>query len=115
MDIENISWVRIWSNENVQGNRQCNFEVTGENVYGYQRFKRGEKQVRILQIQTRLLRFIPQPDNISKIDRALICQTSVSLDKSVKTRVDNKKPRKQLFSELEKLQEAGYRANEKKS
>ena len=75
----------------------------GRNKYGYYRFKRG------------FYGLSHSPTIFQKIDRALICQTPVSLDKSVETRVDNKKPRKKLFSELEKLQEAGYRANEKKS
>ena len=86
-------------------NRQCVFAITGGNFSGYYRFKKGFYG--LADIHT-----IFQ----EKIDRTLEYSTPAWLDDIiVVTRGDRTEHEKKLFDVLKKLQDAGYRASERKS
>ena len=85
--------------------RQCVFAKTGGNFSGYYRFKKG---------------FYGLADILTifqeKIDRTLEYSTPAWLDDIiVVTRGDRKEHEKKLFDILKKLENAGYRASERKS
>ena len=85
--------------------RQCVFAITGGNFSGYYRFKKGFYG----------LADIPTIFQ-EKIDRTLEYCTPAWLDDIiVVTRGDRKDNEKKLFDVLKKLEDAGYRASEKKS
>ena len=85
--------------------RQCVFAITGGNFSGYYRFKKGFYG----------LADIPTIFQ-EKIDRTLEYCTPAWLDDNiVVTRGDRKDHEKKLFDVLKKLENAGYRASEKKS
>ena len=85
--------------------RQCVFAITGGNFSGYYRFKKGFYG----------LADIPTIFQ-EKIDRKLEYCTPAWLDDIiVVTRGDRKDHEKKLFDVLKKLENAGYRASEKKS
>ena len=85
--------------------RQCVFAITGGNFSGYYRFKKGFYG----------LADIPTIFQ-EKIDRTLEYCTPAWLDDIiVVTRGDQKDQKKKLFDVLKKLEDAGYRASEKKS
>ena len=85
--------------------RQCVFALTGGNLSGYYRFKKG--LFGLADIPT-----ISQ----EKIDRTLEYSTPAWLDDIiVVTRGDRTQHEKKLFDVLKKLQDAGYRASERKS
>ena len=85
--------------------RQCVFAITGGNFSGYSRFKKwfyGLADIPTLFQE--------------KIDRTLEFCTPAWLDDTiVVTRGDRKDHEKKLFDVLKKLENAGYRASEKKS
>ena len=84
---------------------QCVFAITGGNFSGYYRFKKGFYG----------LADIPTIFQ-EKIDRTLEYCTPAWLDDIiVVTRGDRKDHEKKLFDVLKKLEDAGYRASEKKS
>ena len=85
--------------------RQCVFAITGGNFSGYYRFKRGFYG----------LADIPTIFQ-EKIDRTLEYCTPEWLDDIiVVTRGDREDHEKKLFDVLKKLEDAGYRASERKS
>ena len=85
--------------------RQCVFAVTGGNCSGYYRFKRGFYG----------LADIPTIFQ-EKIDRTLeYCTPAWLDDRKVVTRGDREDHEKNLFDLLKKLEDAGYRAKERKS
>ena len=85
--------------------RQCVFAITGGNFSGYYRFKRGFYG----------LADIPTIFQ-EKIDRTLEYCTPAWLDDViVVTRGDREDHEKKLFDVLKKLEDAGYRASERKS
>ena len=85
--------------------RQCVFAITGGNFSGYYRFKKGFYG----------LADIPTIFE-EKIDRTLEYCTPAWLDDTiVVTRGDRKDHEKKMFDVLKKLENAGYRASEKKS
>ena len=85
--------------------RQCVFAITGGNFSGYYRFKKGFYGLADIPTIFR-----------EKIDRILEYCTPAWLDDIiVVTRGDQKDHEKKLFDVLRKLENAGYRANEKKS
>ena len=85
--------------------RQCLFAITRGNFSGYYRFKKGFYG----------LADIPKTFQ-EKIDRTLEYCTPAWLDDIiVVTRGDQKDHEKKLFDVLKKLEDAGYRASEKKS
>ena len=85
--------------------RQCVFAITGGNFSGYYRFKKGFYG--LVDIPTIFQK---------KIDRTLEYCTPAWLDDIiVVTRGDRKDHEKKLFDVLKKLENAGYRASEKKS
>ena len=85
--------------------RQCVFAITGGNFSGYYRFKKGFYG----------LADIPTIFQ-EKIDRTLeYCTTAWLDDIIVVTRGDRNDHEKKLFDVLKKLEDAGYRASEKKS
>ena len=85
--------------------RQCVFAITGGKFSGYYRFKKGFYG----------LTDIPTIFQ-EKIDRTLEYSTPAWLDDIiVVTRGDRKDHEKKLFDVLKKLEDAGYRASERKS
>ena len=85
--------------------RQCVFAITGGKFSGYYRFKKGFYG----------LADIPTIFQ-EKIDRPLEYSTPAWLDDIiVVTRGDRKEHEKKLFDVLKKLEDAGYRASERKS
>ena len=85
--------------------RQCVFAITGGNFSGYYRFKKGFYG----------LADIPTIFQ-EKIDRTLEYSTPAWLDDIiVVTRGSRKEHEKKLFEILKKLENAGYRASERKS
>ena len=85
--------------------RQCVFAITGGKFSGYYRFKKGFYG----------LADIPTVFQ-EKIDRTLEYSTPAWLDDiTVVTRGDRIEHEKKLFDVLRKLQDAGYRASERKS
>ena len=85
--------------------RQCVFAITGGQFSGYYRFKKGFYG----------LADIPTIFQ-EKIDRTLEYSTPAWLDHIiVVTRGDRTEHEKKLFDVLRKLQDAGYRASERKS
>ena len=85
--------------------RQCVFAITGGNFSGYYQLKKGFYG----------LADIPRIFK-EKIDRTLEYCTPAWLDDIiVVTREDRKDHEKKLFDVMRKLENAGYRANEKKS
>ena len=85
--------------------RQCVFAITGGKLSGYYRFKKGFYG----------LADIPTIFQ-EKIDRTLEYSTPAWLDDIiVVTRADRKEHEKKLFDVIKKLEDAGYRAGERKS
>ena len=85
--------------------KHYSFAITGGNMNGFYRFKKG--CYGLSDIPTILQ---------EKIDRTLNYQTPVWLDDIIiVARHDKDKQLEKLFKILKQLQEAGYRANEKKS
>ena len=83
--------------------RQCYFAITGGNMKGYYRFKKGFCS--LSDIPTKFQ---------EKLNRTLNYQTPVWLkDILVVTKGTKRNTGKKLFTLVAKLQEAGYRASEK--